>query len=369
MFGTVYIRQHERGLLFERGDFNRVLRPGRHFIFAAYKRVEIVDTLKTRFEHPLLEVLVKHADLQRELRVLELTDTQRAIVWKDGRAFAIVGAGRHAFWNTTANIEVELFDVQTVRFTHPKLQAILQLPEALKFLDGVQVGDAETALLSRDGVLIEQLGQGLHVFWKGAGNITWKALDLREQVADVAGQEIITADKVSLRVNLVVTWMIADPVLATRTSVSPEQALYREAQLALRAAVGTKALDSLLADKEAVGGEVRASLAARAAELGLSVRSVGLRDIVLPGEMKTLLNQVIAATKEAEAGLIRRREETAQVRSQLNTAKLLAENPQLQRLKELEVLKEVLAGTTATFVLGQGDLTDQFRTLIGAAKP
>ena len=93
-----------------------------------------------------------------------------------------------------------------------------------------------------------------------------------------------------------------------------------------------------------------------------------LRDIVLPGEMKTLLNQVIAATKEAEAGLIRRREETAQVRSQLNTAKLLAENPQLQRLKELEALKDVLTGANATFVLGQGDLTDQFRSLIGAGK-
>lgn len=368
MLGIVYIRQHERGLLFDRGDFKQVLRPGRHFIFGAYKCVEIVDTLKTRFEHVLLDVLVKQADLQRELRVLELTDTQRAVVWKDGRAFAIVGAGRHAFWATPATIETELFDVQAVRFMHPKLQAILQLPEAVKFLDGVQVSDAEIALLFRDGVLIEQLDQGLHVFWKGAGNIKWKAMDLREQVADVAGQEIITADKVSLRVNLVVTWMIADPVLATRTSVSTEQALYREAQLALRAAVGTKALDALLADKEAVGSEVRASLAARAAELGLSVRSVGLRDIVLPGEMKTLLNQVIAATKEAEAGLIRRREETAQVRSQLNTAKLLAENPQLQRLKELEVLKEVLTGTTATFVLGQGDLTDQFRTLIGAAK-
>ena len=232
----------------------------------------------------------------------------------------------------------------------------------------MQVSDNETALLFRDGVLIEQLGQGLHVFWKGAGNIKWKALDLREQVADVAGQEIITADKVTLRVNLVVTWVISDPALATRTSVSPEQALYREAQLALRAAVGTKVLDSLLADKEAVGGEVRAALAVRAAQLGLSVRSVGLRDIVLPGEMKTLLNQVIAATKEAEASLIRRREETAQVRSQLNTAKLLAENPQLQRLKELEILKDVLSGTNATFVLGQGDLTEQLRTLVTAGK-
>ncbi len=366
MLGIVYIRQHEIGLLFDRGDFKEVLRPGRHFIFGARKSVEIIDTLKTRFEHPLLDVLVKHADLQRELRVLELTDTRRAIVWKDGRAFAIVGAGRHAFWTTQAMIEVEVFDVQAIRFAHPKLQAILQLPDATKFLDGVMIADAEIALLFHDGVMIEQLGQGLHVFWKGAGNIKWKALDLREQVADVAGQEIITADKVSLRVNLVVTWMIADPLLATRTSVSTEQALYREAQLALRAAVGTKALDALLADKEAVGGEVRASLAARAAELGLSIRGVGLRDIVLPGEMKTLLNQVIAATKEAEASLIRRREETAQVRSQLNTAKLLAENPQLQRLKELEVLKDVLAGTTATFVLGQGDLTDQIRTLIGS---
>ncbi len=367
MLRIVDIKSHERGLLFERGDFTRVLSPGCHFVAGFNKRIEIVDTLKTRLEHPLLEVLVKNVDLLFELIVIENSDTQRAVIWKDGRALAIVGAGRYAFWNT-ARIETEVFDIEAIRFTHPKLQAILQLPDALKFLDGVQVSDSETALLFRDGVLIEQLKQGLHVFWKGAGNIKWKALDLREQVADVAGQEIITADKVTLRVNLVVTWMVLDPVLATRTSVSPEQALYREAQLCLRAAVGTKALDALLADKEAVGSEVRTALAARAGELGLSVRGVGLRDIVLPGEMKTLLNQVIAATKEAEAGLIRRREETAQVRSQLNTAKLLAENPQLQRLKELEVLKDVLSGTNATFVLGQGDLTEQFRTLIGANK-
>ena len=368
MFRTVYIRTHERGLLFYKGDFVRVLRPGRHFVIGAGKTVEVADTLKTFFAHPLFEVLIKDADLRKELQIVDLTNTQRAVVWKNGRAFAILGADRYALWTTAGQIDVDVFNIEPVRFTHPKLQAILQLPDAQKHLDGVQVGDAEVALLFRDGVLIEQLGQGLHVFWKGAGNIKWKALDLREQVADVAGQEIITADKVSLRVNLVVTWMIADPVLAVRISVSPEQALYREAQLALRAAVGTKMLDALLADKEAVGGEVRHALTARAGELGLVVRSVGLRDIVLPGEMKTLLNQVIAATKEAEAGLIRRREETAQVRSQLNTAKLLAENPQLQRLKELEVLKDVLAGTTATFVLGQGELTDQLRTLI-AAKP
>jgi hypothetical protein len=80
--------------------------------------------------------------------------------------------------------------------------------------------------------------------------------------------------------------------------------------------------------------------------------------------MRTLLNQVVQAQKEAEANLIKRREETAAARSQANTAKLLAENPLLQRLKELELLKDVLSGTSATFVLGQGDLTDQLRSLV-----
>ena len=84
--------------------------------------------------------------------------------------------------------------------------------------------------------------------------------------------------------------------------------------------------------------------------------------------MKTLLNQVIAAQKEAEANLIKRREETAAARSQANTAKLLAENPLLARLKELEMLKDVLAGTKATFVFGPGDIAEQVRGLVAQPK-
>jgi regulator of protease activity HflC (stomatin/prohibitin superfamily) len=159
---------------------------------------------------------------------------------------------------------------------------------------------------------------------------------------------------------------VADAQRAVTAVADYNQALYREAQLVLRAAVGGKTLDALLSDKESVGGEVRAALSARAEQIGVRVNGVGLRDIVLPGDMKTLLNQVIAATKEAEANLIRRREETAAARSQANTAKLLAESPALARLKELELLKEVLAGTRATFVFGQGDLAEQVRSLMGA---
>src|SRR5262249_1433394 len=105
-------------------------------------------------------------------------------------------------------------------------------------------------------------------------------------------------------------------------------------------------------------------LARRAAEFGVAIASIGVRDIVLPGDMKTILNQVIEAQKQAEANLIRRREETAAARSQANTARLLAENPVLLRMKELEALEAILKGSKATFVLGPGDLGNQVKALV-----
>ena len=68
---------------------------------------------------------------------------------------------------------------------------------------------------------------------------------------------------------------------------------------------------------------------------------VGVKDIVLPGEMKTILAQVVEAGKSAEANVIRRREETAATRSLLNTAKVMEDNPVALRLKELETLERV----------------------------
>ena len=378
-FRKVHIRQHERGVWFRDGDFRRLLEPGDHRLWSPFWATprDVVlpaDTLSTRFDHALLDVMLEQAHVRDALHVVDLTDVERALVWKDERLAYVLGPGRHAFWKTPYRLYVETYRVDPngsagagFWFQHPRLQVVLKHADASKWLDGVQVNAGEEVLLFRDGVMTDRLGQGLHVYWKGAGKVAWKTVDLREQIADVAGQEIMTADKVSLRVNLLVTYQVTDPVKSVTAVADAAQALYREAQLSLRAAVGTRTLDALLADKESVGGEVRLALSARTVEFGVSVRGVGLRDVVLPGDMKTLLNQVIAAQKEAEANLIRRREETAAARSQANTARLLAESPQLARLKELELLKEVLAGTSATFVFGEGDLASQVRSLVAQA--
>ena len=92
--------------------------------------------------------------------------------------------------------------------------------------------------------------------------------------------------------------------------------------------------------------------------------SVGIRDIILPGEMKDLMNKVTEAKKAAEANLIVRREETAAMRSQVNTAKLLQDNPTLMRLRELEVLEKVAATAKLNVVLGEKGLADRVVNLL-----
>ena len=107
------------------------------------------------------------------------------------------------------------------------------------------------------------------------------------------------------------------------------------------AAVGTRTLDALLEDKSAIDRAVAERVGPRFAEIGIVVESVGVKDIILPGDMKELLGRVVEAEKAAQANVIRRREETKATRSLLNTAKVMESNAVALRLKELETLEKV----------------------------
>ena len=174
----------------------------------------------------------------------------------------------------------------------------------------------------------------------------------------------MTADKVTLRLNAVVTYRVANALRSVTEVEDSRQALYREAQLALRAVVGTKALDTLLTEKDAVARELEGLVRDRAAAFGLDVHALGIRDIILPGDMKDLMNRVTEAKKAAEAALITRREETAAMRSQANTAKILESHPTLMRLRELEVLEKVAEKSNLQVVLGEKGLTDRVVKLL-----
>ncbi|MCV5512491.1 slipin family protein, partial [Escherichia coli] len=183
------------------------------------------------------------------------------------------------------------------------------------------------------------LPPGLTAYWKINHLVDAEVVDTRLQVLEVSGQEILTKDKVNLRINLAANWRCSDVLLAFSQLTKPIDHLYRELQFALREAVGTRTLDELLEDKQVIDDVVSEQVKSRMLPFGMEIASLGVKDIVLPGDMKNILAQLVEAEKSAQANVISRREETAATRSLLNSAKVMENNPVSLRLKELETLE------------------------------
>ncbi len=362
----VKIRSYEMGLYFRRGEFNGLLRPGSHLLFDPLLQVdvEVVSRRAPWLVHAKIDVIVKSGALAGQGEVIDLKDHERALVWIDGRFSHIVSPGLYAYWSGHKQVKVEVVDARSVRFEHGDLKLIARSPLADRMLDVCAIERNQVGVLFQDGRYVETLSPGLYAFWRGSADAKVVEIDTRESLIEVGGQEIMTADKVTLRLNAMVGYRVVAARRAVTASDDAKQALYREAQLALRAVVGVRDLDSFLGDKDVIAREVEEQIVGRAGELGLEVVSVGVRDVILPGDMKDLMNRVTEAKKAAEANLIARREETAATRSQANTAKLLADNPTLMRLRELEVLQSIASDGKLNVVLGENGLADRIVNLL-----
>ena len=363
LFNKHTIRINERGLLFRNGELTRVLKPGVHRVL--YNReVEVVPVRAPWLTHKELDAILDSGLADEELTRIELKDHERALIWVDGRFNRVLGPGRHAAWSVAVELRVERLDARILRLEHPDLDVILEHESAPRWLTAAQIAHGQIGLLVHRGKIVEQLKPGNYAFWRQAGLANVLPMDLREQVLDVTGQDIMTADKVTLRLNAVLCYRVADPVKAVSTVSDVEQALYRETQLILRSEVGLRKLDNLLGEKDAVAAATADILRGRATDFGLELCSLGIRDLILPGDMRELMNQVIEARKMAEANVIRRREETSAVRSQLNTARLMESNPTLMRLRELEVLERVATDSNLQVLLGDEGLREKVTRLI-----
>ena len=360
------IKPHERGLVFKDGDLVAVLTPGIHwYLDLLWKmKLQVVSPRDPWLVHKDLDIIVKSGKLAGEAIVVDLKDSERALVWIDGRMDKVLAPGVYALWTSEHDVRVETVDASTMRLVHPELPAILKTPGTAALIEVVNIEPGHAGVWYRDGAYQATLAPGTYAFWKNVGTLKVLDVDLKEQVLDISGQEIMTADKVTLRLNALVAYRITDPLRSVTEVDGASQALYRSAQLALREAVGAKDLDTLLAGKDALAAEVAKALEPRATELGMTVVTAGVRDLILPGDMKDLMNKVTEAKKAAEASLITRREETAAMRMQANTAKILESNPTLMKLKELEVLEKVAHKANLTVLLGEDGLTSKVMKLV-----
>jgi regulator of protease activity HflC (stomatin/prohibitin superfamily) len=362
----VFIKSSEIGLVFRNGEFQRVLEAGAYWLanFSFNTEVRILDKSIVWFQFPELEQVVKSGTMNDRVEFVDLNDNQRALVWRDERFKGILKPGLHGLWKEPGTLRYKIVDIRDGRFVSDDLDVILKVIGDLASLKVETVPDGSVGVIQRAGREPEVIEAGRHAFWKDAGPYTIKSLDLRETVQDVTGQEILTGDKVTVRLNASISAKITDPVLTVTRTADVWQSLYRDIQLALRAVVGTRDLNSLLADKVEVVSELEEMVRACAEGTGVTVLNVGIRDIILPGEMKELMNKVIQAQKAAEANLISRREEVAAMRSQANTARILEGNPTLMRLKELEVLESIAGNGKLEVILGEKGLADRVVNLL-----
>jgi regulator of protease activity HflC (stomatin/prohibitin superfamily) len=350
---VINVELHERAVLAIDKRPVEALGPGKHV------RWTLRDVGVVRYDTRTIvvrgEIPAEHQALLGEdvLATVAVGDNERVLVKRRGKAHAWLGTGTHLVWLTDRierrrkdgvvevqpGIELVRIDTSAVA-AKPLTDDVRALVPAGDYAE-VVVPDGTVALRMVEGAITDTLQPGRHAAWTCAQKVTHHVVDLKERVLQVAGQEVMTRDKVTLRVNASVTVKTTDPVRLVTVARNADEAVYLAMQLALREQVQAHALDALLAERELLAEAVRPAVAARAENLGLAVVELGVKDLILPGEMKALLNRVIEAQKAAEANVILRREETAATRSMANTAKVLGENPLLMRLKELETYKDL----------------------------
>jgi SPFH domain / Band 7 family len=342
----VVVKDDERAFLVRDGRFERLLGPGR-FIALDYGRrltAEVVKVARAEIaaDKALLFAKSHPAVAAEHFEIVQVGANEVAIVSHDGEPKHLVLPNTtRAFWKTITRVDVERIDATTeVRVAKRHLDRLD--PARSPMVVHGQVEAHEAGLLFVDGRLTERLPAGRHAFWAIGRTVKIQKVDTRPTPLEVTAQEILTKDRVGIRVTLTAFTRVTDPEKAALAAGDVSNTLYRLVQFAIREAVATRTLDEILAARDTIDREVRAFVTERAGALGVEIGEIGVKDVILPGDVRELLNKVVEAERTAKANLIRRQEETAATRSLLNTARLMEDNPLLLRLKELEALEKLV---------------------------
>ena len=345
MFRKVVLGDAERALVYRHRRLAKVLGPGVHRLFGTGWQVQVHDVSVAEYTGRDVDALLQALGprLGEHFLLADLGTQEIGLVHKHGKLVEVLMPGaRKLYWKALADVAVQCIALGgALEVEAPLVHRLRQLKLLESVAVAVTVPVEHTGLLFVDGRFVRALAPGAHAFWNLRKNVAAEVVDNRVQSIEVSGQELLTRDKVSLRVNLAASLRVVDAVAARTRLAKHADHVYRELQFGLRKAVSAKTLDELLGDKASLDADIFGHVRGQVAGFGVEVLGVGVKDVILPGEMKTILNGVVEAEKAAQANVIRRREEANATRSLLNTARLVEQSPTLLRLKELEALEKV----------------------------
>ena len=354
----VRVKETERVIVLRKGQVHDILAAGEHVLTGRAEDMELIrhDIGNAVFASPYEKALFDRLPdvAERHLTVFRTGDGEVAVVERDGEIHTVLAPNQKlTVWTDAGPWGASRFDAMRDLAVESGLLRRLVRARRMEHVALVTVQQGQVALVFADGDHVRTVEAGLHGFWTAGRQVTTRMVDLKRQPLDVTGQELLTRDKVTIRVNLTAEYRVIDAVRAVTEVKDYADVLYRALQHAFRATLGAMTLDQILERKATITAEAAEGIRSDMLALGIEVTAIELKDVILPGEMREILNQVVAAEKQAEANVIRRREETNAIRSLLNTAKVMAENPVMLRLKELEAL-ETIAGKVERLTVHNG---------------
>ena len=366
MIKKVIMKDQECGYLLRNGKYERLLTAGVHWIFPDWGCEVKKVSMKGEVDRKGIpeDVLMKDPEFASRVVKAVLPDTSIAIRFVNGAFHEVLTKPENLFWNVFERNEFQTLDITATDMEEvlPRMYLELMPP---KFYKRFTVKEGEAGLLYIDGRYERRLETGTYYFWNYGREVTMRTVDLRVRQMEIAGQEILTADKVGVRLNVVCSYQFTDPERLVATMENPETQVYAFVQLILREYVGNYRLDELLARREEIGRLVWERMKEQGERYCARFLLVGIKDIILPGEIREIMNTVLVAEKKAQANVIMRREEVASTRSLLNTARLMEENRVLYHLKEMEYLERICDKVGSISVAGGRGILEQLGEMMG----
>jgi len=357
----INITTYQIGLVFKYGQYKHILKAGNYWLWN--KDIKVYDTTQP-FVPPIdLNILLQDAELAGALEVVDVKDHEIVLQYENGLLKQVLATGRYVFWKSIIPYYFVKIDISEVYIDETIDRPTLQHKLLAPYVRSISVESHEKALLFIDGKYTAALEGGTYYWWKNSMTIHVGKADMRQQQVEINGQEILTKDKAALRINAYAQYKVVDIEQALLQNKDYDKQLYVVFQLALREYVGGLGFDELLEKKDSIAPLVLKQLEHTASTFGVAVQGFGIRDIILPGDVKDIMNQVLMAEKKAQANTIMRREETASTRSLLNTAKLMEDNQMLWKLKEMEYVEKIAEKISSISVNGNGALVEQLKQI------
>jgi regulator of protease activity HflC (stomatin/prohibitin superfamily) len=184
----------------------------------------------------------------------------------------------------------------------------------MRFQREVIIKDTHRGLVYADGVLKEVLGAGRFVVPRPVNLGVYRRprvqvvlVDVRERDLTIKGQEILTADKVAIRVSIIVQFRVVDPRAALHEVENYEERLYGDVQLAARRSLASMTLEEILTNRNRLSDDILRDVDKSAGGYGVAIARADVKDLIFPGNLQEIMNRVLAAERMSQAQLVEAR--------------------------------------------------------------